>query len=86
MDDQTVEIAVYWLFCLLLCGGALIRYVDSGQRSHVAFSARQVGLTIAVTVVTINRHLPSWLLIAVIVAIMINVLLYNPSIPRPKER
>ena len=81
--DGYTQIAIYWLFALILAGGGLITWANSGQRSHLWFVARHVGLTIAVSVATVIDHLPS---IVVIVAFMaLNVLSYNPIITRSRR-
>ena len=78
MVDHVAEIAIYWFFAVLLAGGALMQYVNSGQMSHVRFAGRQIGLTIVVSWLTFNDHLPPGFLIAVLAAMAINVLLYQP--------
>ena len=81
--DAYVQVAVCWFFCLLLCGGALLSWADSGQRSHLAFAARQIILTVAVTVGLVIDHLPS---LAIVFACMaLNVLSYNPIIARSRK-
>ena len=73
--DAYVQVWMYWALCLLLAAGGLLKWSETGHRSHLWFVARQVALTIAVTLATISDCLPALVVIWALMAV--NVLTYQ---------